>query len=337
MKVLFLGGTGCISSAVSKRAVEKGIELYLLNRGKQNEFAPEGARMIAADARDEASLRTALAGMQFDAVVDWIGFVPEHAAMDIRVFEGITKQFIYISSASAYEKPPSKYLITEQTPLDNPYWQYSKDKIACEEIFFAAYKERGFPITVVRPSHTYGCKNLPMPFPGRRSAYSVIARMQAGKPIIVPGDGTSLWVITHNTDFAKAFVALLGNEKAIGEAYQITSDEVLTWNEIVKTAGRAAGVAPKLYHMSTDFITACYPQVYAELVGDKINSVVFDNAKVKAIAPEFICTMPLAEGARLTMEWYDRHPEMKQPDEEWEALCDRLIAAHEAGIASFGK
>jgi len=335
MKVLMIGGTGRISAAVSKRAVEKGIDLYLLNRGSQNEFFPQGAKQIVADGRDETSLREALRGQMFDVVVDWIGYLPAQAEMDIRVFEGITKQFIYISSASAYQKPPARFLITEETPLENPHWQYSRDKIACEEIFFEAHRKRGFPITVVRPSHTYGATSLPMIFPGRQSPYSVIARMKSGKPIIVPGDGNSLWVVTHNTDFAKAFVGLLGNEKAIGEAYHITSDEVLTWDAIVQTIGRAAGFEPKLYHMATDFITACHPEVHPELVGDKINSVVFDNAKVKAVAPEFVCTTGLAEGAKLTLDWFDAHPALKQRDEAWEGLCDRLIAAHEAGKVAF--
>jgi len=336
MKVLMIGGTGRISAAVSKRAVEKGIELYLLNRGTKDEFFPEGAKHIKADASDEASLREALPGMTFDAVVDWIGFLPAQAEKDVRVFEGITKQFIYISSASAYEKPPADFRITEDTPLVNPFWQYSRDKIESEEVFFDAYKKRGFPITVVRPSHTYGETSLPVIFPGRRSHYSVIERMKAGKPIIVPGDGTSLWVVTHNTDFAKAFVALLGNEKAIGEAYHITSDEAMTWNEIIMTIGRAAGITPSLYHMSTDFITACHPAVRPELVGDKCNSVSFDNAKVKALAPEFVCTTNLAMGAKMTLDWFDKHPEQKLRDGEWEALCDRLIAAHEVGVRAFG-
>jgi len=336
MKVLMIGGTGRISAAVSARAVAKGIDLYLLNRGTRDEFFPEGAKHIAADASDEEGLRAALKGMTFDAVVDWIGFLPEQAEKDIRVFADITKQFIYISSASAYEKPPGSFRTTEDTPLVNPFWQYSRDKIESERIFFDAYAKSGFPITVVRPSHTYGTTSLPMIFPGRKSPYSVIERMKAGKPIIVPGDGTSIWVVTHNTDFAKAFVALLGNEKAIGEAYHITDDTARTWDDIVLTIGRAAGLSPTLYHMSTDFLTACHPAVRPELVGDKINSVSFDNSKVKSLAPEFICTTDLEAGAKMTLDWFDRHPSQKLRDDDWENLCDRLIAAHEAGIKAFG-
>jgi len=335
MKVLMIGGTGRISTAVSKRAVEKGIDLYLLNRGTQDEFFPQGATQIKADARNEEELKAALRGHTFDAVVDWIGFLPEQVAMDIRVFSGITKQFIYISSASAYQRPPANFIITEDTPLTNPFWQYSRDKIACEDLLFAAYEKDGFPVTIVRPSHTYGVASLPVVFPGRRSPYSIIKRMQSGKPIIVPGDGTSLWVVTHNTDFAKAFVALLGNAQTIGEAYHITSDEALPWNTIIQTIGRAAGLEPLLYHMSTDFITACHPAVLPELVGDKMHSVYFDNTKIKAIAPEFVCTTDLATGVALTLDWFDAHPEQKLRDDDWEILCDRLIASHEAGLAAF--
>ena len=335
MKVLMIGGTGRISAAVSKRAVEKGIDLYLLNRGTQDEFFPKGATQITADARNESELRAALQGHTFDAVVDWIGFLPEHVETDIRMFSGITKQFIYISSASAYEKPASNFMITENTPLSNPFWQYSRDKITCEKLLFDAHEKNGFPVTIVRPSHTYGITSLPVVFPGRRSHYSVIERMKSGKPIIVPGDGSSLWVVTHNTDFAKAFVGLLGNEQAIGEAYHITSDEAMTWDAIIQTIGHAAGIEPNIYHMSTDFITTCHPAVRPELVGDKINSVYFDNSKVKAAAPEFVCTTSLAQGAAMSLDWFDKHPELKLRDDAWENLCDRLIAAHEAGIAAF--
>jgi len=330
-----VGGTGRISAAVSKLAVEKGIDLYLLNRGTQSEFFPAGATLIQADARNEAEMRTALKGHTFDTVVDWLGFLPEQVEADIRLYSGITKQFIYISSAAAYEKPPAHYVMTEQTRLQNPHWQYARDKIACEEVLFEAYRQKGFPATVVRPSHTYGLASLPMIFPGRRSPYSMVMRMKQGKPIVVPGDGSSLWVVTHNSDFAKGFVGLLGNEKTIGEAYHITSDEVLTWDMIVRTIGCAAGVEPVIRHIATDFIASCHPAVGPELIGDKINSVCFDTSKLKALVPEFVCTTRLADGAKLTMDWFDAHPEMKLADEAWENVCDRLIAAQDAGLAAF--
>ncbi|MDF2923954.1 MAG: NAD-dependent dehydratase [Paenibacillaceae bacterium] len=335
MKVLFIGGTGTISSAVSRLAIERGIELYLLNRGNRTEFIPGGAHILQGDIRDEEATRELLKDKFFDAVVNWISFVPEHAETDIRLFAGKTGQYIYISSASAYQKPPASPIITEETPLINPYWEYSRNKIASEERLFAEYAKSGFPVTVVRPSHTYGDNSLPSIFNSRKHTWSIVERMRQGKKIVIPGDGTSLWVMTHNTDFAQAFVGLLGNSKAVGEAYTITSDEVLTWNSITRLLGEAAGYEPELVHLSTDFVTSCLPELHSELVGDKINSVIFDNSKIKALVPEYKAVKSFREGIRESVQWYLRHPELLKQDEEWDRCCDRLIAAHEAGVAHF--
>jgi nucleoside-diphosphate-sugar epimerase len=337
LKVLFIGGTGNISAAVSQLALDKGHELYLFNRNTRQEFTPQGAKIIEGDIRNEDQAMEALKGYTFDVVVNWIAFNLEHIETDLRLFEGRTGQYIFISSASAYQKPPRSYVITEDTPLENPFWEYSREKIACEALLFEKYQKAGFPVTIVRPSHTYGVTALPSIYNSRKSAWSIAERMKRGKKIIIPGDGTSLWVLTHNTDFAKAFVGLMGRKEAIGEAFHITSDEVLTWNQITLALGEALGVTPELVHMSTDFLTACLPHRYSEWVGDKINSVCFDNSKVKALVPEFICTTPFNEGIKQSVQWYLQHPELLWLDEEWDRECDRLIAAHEAGIEAFNQ
>lgn len=335
MDILFIGGTGVISSAVSERVIAQGHTLYLLNRGNRSAFVPEGAKLLQGDIRNEASIRELLSGRTFDAVVNWISYVPEHVEADIRLFSGITGQYVFISSASAYQKPPASPFITEETPLANPFWDYSRNKIACEDILLRAYAENGFPVTIVRPSHTYGIDKLPTAFNSRKHQWSILERMRQGKKIIVPGDGTSLWVLTHNTDFAVAFAGLLGRKEAIGEAYQITSDEVLTWDQITRYLGAAAGYEPDLLHLSADFMTGCLPELHSELVGDKLNSVCFDNAKIKTLVPEYQAMKRFEDGIRESVDWYRSQPELLKLDEEWDALCDRLAAAHEAGLAHF--
>lgn len=335
MKVLFIGGTGIISTAVSKLALEKGIDLYLFNRNNQKEFIPEGAKIIQGDIRNEEEARELLKDHSFDAVVNWIAFTPDHIETDLRLFRGKTKQYIFISSASAYQKPAESFIITEKTPLTNPFWEYSRNKIACEELLFNEYRENGFPATIVRPSHTYGNTLIPCILNSHKSRWSVVERIKRGKKVIVPGDGTSLWVLTHNSDFAKAFVGILGRKEAIGEAFHITSDEALTWDQITNLIGEAIGVTPNIVHISTDFITACIPELHSELVGDKIGSVYFDNSKIKGLVPDFKATTPVREGMKKTIDWYMKHPELLWLDEEWDKQCDRLIAAHEAGIEAF--
>lgn len=335
MKVLFIGGTGNISAAVSQLALEKGHELYLFNRNTRSEFIPEGAQIIQGDIRNEAQAKEVLKSYSFDVVVDWIAFTPEHIETDLRLFEGKTGQYIFISSASAYEKPPKNFIITEKTPLDNPFWAYSRDKIACEELLNEKYKKDGFPVTIIRPSHTYGVTTLPSMYNSRKSVWSICERMKRGKKIVIPGNGTSLWVLTHNTDFAKAFVGLMGKKEAIGEAFHITSDEVLTWNQITLAMGAALGVTPEIEHISVDFMTSCLPQRFGEWYGDKINSVCFDNSKVKALVPDFICTTPFSEGIKKSIQWFQQHPQLLWLDEDWDRECDNLIAAHMAGIQAF--
>jgi len=332
MKVLFIGGTGLISEAVSKLAIARGIELYLFNRGKRDGFVPEGAKVITGDIRDAQSAAAALEGHVFDVVVDWIAFTPEHVSVDIELFRGRTKQYIFISSASAYQKPPKHYIITEEaTPLENRYWQYSRDKIACEQLL-EEQAEAGFPVTIVRPSFTYGDTMIPAALNSWPHPWSLIARIRAGRPIIVHGDGSSLWTMTHNTDFAKGFVGLLGREEAIGQAYHITSDEVLTWNQIYEAIGAAAGVEPKLVHISSDFLVAHDPELEGGLLGDKSVTSVFDNSKIKSLVPEFEATLSFAEGIKRTVAWFEAHPERCTVDEAWNEQMNAIIAAHAAGL-----
>jgi nucleoside-diphosphate-sugar epimerase len=326
MKVLFIGGTGRISSACSQLAVERGVELYLLNRGQTTSRpAPKEARILQGDIRNKESARKALVDLSFDVVVNWIGFTPEHVELDLDLFRGRTQQYIFISSASAYQTPPTNLPITESTPLDNPYWEYSRLKIACEERLMRAYREEKFPFTVVRPSHTYDKTMLPV-----TGAYTVIDRMRKGKKVIVPGDGTSLWVLTHHRDFAKGFVGLLGNNRAIGETFHITSDELLTWNQIYEILAQAAGVEAKLIHIPSDFIAAFDPDSRARLHGDRSNSMIFDNTKIKRVVPDFAATIPYARGAREVIAWFDADPSRRQVDEAFNQLTDRIIAAYES-------
>lgn len=333
MNVLFIGGTGLISQAVSKLAVEKGMNLYLFNRGNRDGFVPEGAKMIVGDIRDPESAAAALEGYEFDVVVDWIAFTPEHVQTDIDLFRGRTKQYIFISSASAYQKPLKHYIITERgTPLENPYWQYSRDKIACEQLLLYEHEASGFPFTIVRPSFTYGDTMIPASMNSWSHPWSLVARMRKGEPVIVHGDGLSLWTMTHNSDFAKGFVGLLGRKAAIGEAYHITSDEVLTWNQIYEAIGAAAGVEPKLVHISSDFLISYDPELKGGLLGDKAVSAVFDNSKIKSLVPEFAATVPFAEGIKRTIEWFEAHPDKCSEDEAWNEQMDRIIAAHSSGM-----
>jgi nucleoside-diphosphate-sugar epimerase len=332
MKVLFIGGTGIISSAVSKLAVEKGIELYMLNRGQRSEFVPKGAKVIKGDIRDAEVTAKVLKGREFDVVVDWIGFVPEHIETDIRLFAGKVSQYIFISTASAYQKPATHWLITESTPLANPYWQYSRDKIACEERLMQEYRSSGFPITIVRPTLTYGLTMIPAAINSWGKPWTIVDRIRRGKKIIVHGDGTSLWTITHNSDLAKGFVGLLGNIQAIGHAFHITSDEVLTWNQIYETIGKAAGAEPKMVHIPSDFVAKFNADEGASLLGDKQWSSVFDNSKIKHFVPGYAATMPFAEGVRRSIEWFEADPKRCVVDKEYNQFMDRVIAAYEKAL-----
>lgn len=326
MKVLFIGGTGKISSACAQLAVERGIELYLLNRGQTSARpAPSAARILPGDIRDKGSASQALGDLTFEAVVNWIAFTPEHIELDLDLFRGRTHQYIFISSASVYQTPPVNLPITESTPLDNPYWEYSRAKIACEDRLVQAYRQEKFPMTIVRPSHTYDKTMLP--FTG---GYTVVDRMRKGKKVIVHGDGTSLWTLTHHRDFAKGFVGLLGNNHAVGEAFHITSDELLTWNQIFEIVARAAGVEARLIHIPSDFIAAFDPSWGAGLLGDKSHSVIFDNTKIKRVVPDFAAAIPYVRGAEEVIGWYDADPARQQVDEALDQLMDRIVAAYES-------
>mgnify|MGYP000855927955 FL=1 len=322
MKVLFIGGTGIISSACSRLALERGIDLYLLNRGQSARPIPPGAKVLLGDIHDPASARAALGSHRFDAVVNWIVFTPDQLDIDFDLFRGRTGQYVFISSASAYQTPPAALPVTEATLLDNPYWEYSRNKIACEERLVRAYREEKFPITIVRPSHTYDERLLPF-----HGGWTMMERMLQGKPVVVPGDGTSLWTLTHNTDFAKGFVPLLGNLQALGNAFQITSDELLTWNQIYEMLAAALGVKPNLVHVPSDLIAA-YDKIWGDsLLGDKTHSMIFDNARIKRLVPDFACTVPFARGAEQIVAWYMADPARRVVEPYFDALLDRIVAA----------
>ncbi len=323
MKVLFIGGTGIISSAVSKLAVEKGIELYLFNRGLHSEFVPQGAKVITGDTKDKSALK----GKTFDVAVDWRAYVPKDVQTDIELFKGHIGQYIFISSASAYQKPPTHWLITESTPLANPYWQYSRDKIACEDRLMTEYRDNGFPVTIVRPSLTYGITMIPAAMNSWQKPWTIVDRMRKGEKIVIHGDGTSLWTMTHNTDFAKGLVGLLGNVQAIGHAFHITSDEVLTWNQIYQAIADAAGAELKPIYIPSDFIAKIDPEHTGTLLGDKSWCAVFDNSKIKRFVPDFVATIPFAQGIRRSIQWFEQDPKRCEIDDEHNKFIDRLLAA----------
>lgn len=326
MKVLFIGGTGTISSAISRKLAARGDELYLLNRGNHNGEMPENVKQILCDIGDEAQAARALEGMSFDVVCDFIGFAPSQLERDYRLFAGRTKQFMYISSASAYQKPVRDYRITEGTALANPYWEYSRNKIACEDFLMKMYREKSFPVTIIRPSHTYCEKSVPLGVHGDNGSWQVLKRMLAGKPVIIHGDGTSLWTITFNEDFADGFIGLMGNPHAIGEAFQITNGESLTWNQIYRIIAECLGVELKPYYVASEFLAAVGPYDFTGgLIGDKANTVVFDNRKLKAAVPGFQPAIRAEEGIRRTVEYVVSHEECQKEDPEFDVWCDRVI------------
>ena len=336
MNALLIGGTGTISMAITRLLVQKGWEVHLLNRGTRKTEVPEGVHWIQADISDEQAVRAILEGRHFDCVCEFIGFTPDQVERDIRLFEGRTKQYLYISSASAYHKPVMDPWITEGTTLANPYWEYSRNKIACEEVLMKAYRERQFPVTIIRPSHTYDNRKIPLGVHGNKGSYQVIKRMLEGKPVIIHGDGTSLWTMTHNTDFAKGYVGLMGNPHAIGEAFQITNDETLTWNQIYETIARVLGVELKAYHVASDFLAATGKyDLLGSLIGDKANSVIFDNSKLKRAVPDFVPTVRFEEGIRDTLANIMAHPELQQKDPEFDAWCDKVIDVLENAKKAF--
>jgi len=325
MKVLFIGGTGAISSAVSRLALAQGIELTHLNRGRRDP-GPVGVRQVTADVHDRATVATALAGEMFDVVVDWIAYTVEDIERDLALFGGRVGQFVFISSAAAYQKPPALYLITESTPLFNPFWTYAQNKIACETRLERAYRETGFPITIVRPSLTYE-HAFPVAL-GGRGCFTLADRIRRGAPVIVHGDGASLWVVTHSDDFAGAFNGLLGHSQAIGHAFHITSDEVLTWDQIYRTIGAALGEEPRIVHIPSDWIARVAPERAGSLLGDKTWSVVFDNTKIKTFVPGYQATIPLRAGVRRTLAWFEADPRRMRVDPAVNAELDRILSAY---------
>ena len=322
--VLFIGGTGIISSACTALAVERGMEVFLLNRGASSSRpAPDECVLLTGDANDIDSLRAAVGDREFDVVADFRAFTPRDVQSRLEVLGGRMGQYVFISSASAYQTPPGRLPVIESTPLRNPRWQYSRDKIACEDLLTRAYREEGLPATIVRPSHTYD-KTL-LPFDG---GWTVVDRMRRGTEVVVPGDGTSLWTLTHHTDFAWAFVGLLGHPAAIGDSFHITSDEWLSWNQIFELVAAAAGVEARLVHVPSEAIAAVDPDWGAGLLGDKAHSMIFDNTKVRRLVPDFVARVPFHEGAKEILDWYDEDPDRQRVDEALDATMDRLIAAH---------
>ncbi len=338
MKILFIGGTGLISSACAELAVARGMDVTLLTRASSTKYLlPQGARQMIGDVlADEGRVAGLLEGQHFDVVVDWIAFTPDDIARDLRLFQGKTGQFVFISSASAYQKPPAHYLITEETPLENPFWDYSRNKIACEQQLMRAYRESGFPVTIIRPSLTYGPSQIPLVGASWQHPYTAIDRLRRGQKMIVPGDGASLWVLTWNGDFARGLVGLFGHPQALGEAFHITSDEVQTWDQIFRETGRAAGVEAQLVHISSDLIAAYDQQAVGSLIGDKVNSVVFDNSKIKRLVPDFKCEVTWAQGVRRSLAWFDADPARRSIDAAMNQSWDRLLAAYSRAFPNPG-
>lgn len=333
-----IGGTGTISSAITRQLAASGHDLWLLNRGNRKDEVPTGVRQVIADIDDTEEVLRQIGDAQFDAVCEFIGFLPSQVERDIRLFKGRTRQYVYISSASAYNKPAANHVITEGTTLANPYWEYSRNKIACEELLLKVYREEGFPVTIVRPSHTYCERAVPVSVHGLKGSWQVLKRMLEGKPVIVHGDGSSLWTLTWNEDFASGFIGLLGNPKAIGEAFQIMSDEQLTWNQIYECVARALHVTPRLYHVSSDFLAATSPKAWdftGNLLGDKAVTVVFDCSKLKRVVPGFRAVTRFDEGVRRCVDHILAHPELQVEDPDFDAWCDRVIEAQERSVGLF--
>lgn len=336
LKALFIGGTGIISSGITKQLADNpDWQLTILNRGKRSMEVPENVRVWTGDIDDKEAVKKLMGDESFDVVADFIAFTPEQVKRDLEYFKGRCGQYFFIGTASAYQKPLMNPVINESTPLKNPYWQYSQDKIACEELLTAENRANGFPVTIVRPAHVYYEKMMPFAVGGDTEFWQVISRMRQGKPVIVPGDGSSLWTLTHNSDFARGFIGLMGNLHAIGETVQITTDESLTWNQIYKLSAQAFGASARLVHISSDFLIACDPSLEGPLLGDKSVSVMFDNSKLKRLVPGFTAKIRYDQGARLIADYILSHPELQVPNPEFDQWCDDVIEAHSLGMQSF--
>ena len=334
-----IGGTGTISSAITRQLAAAGHDLWLLNRGTRKDEVPENVKQVIVDINDEQRVKELLGDNHFDAVCEFIGFVTSQVERDIRLFAGRTHQYVYISSASAYNKPARNHVITEGTTLANPHWQYSRDKIACEELLMKAYREDGFPVTIVRPSHTYCERGVPLSIHGPKGSWPVLKRMMEGKPVLIHGDGSSLWTLTWNEDFARGFIGLLGNPRAIGEAFQIMSDETLSWTQVYSCVAQALNVELHPYYVSSAFLAAVCPKEYdleGNLLGDKALTVAFDCTKLKLAVPGFCATTRFDEGVRRCIAYQLAHPELQVEDPEFDAWCDRVIEVQEAAKQAMG-
>lgn len=339
MRILLIGGTGTISSAITRQLASRAdCSLFLLNRGNRPSSVPEGVTVFNADIEDERTVSAMLQGLDFDCVADFIGYRPEQVERDFRLFNGRTRQYVFISSTSAYNRQSGSYIMTEGTSLFNPHWQYSRDKIACEEVLMKHFREDGFPVTIVRPSHTYGEWKIPVSIHGTKGAWQVVRRMLDGRKVLVHGDGESLWTVTFNEDFARGFIGLLGNPCAIGEAFQITSDETLSWNQIYRTIADTLGVDFKPYYVSSSFLSSVAPEEFnmeGNLLGDKSASVVFDCSKLKRAVPDFATHVCFAEGCRRTLKHFLDHPEQQIEDPVFDKWCDDVIELQEKAVADY--
>ncbi len=350
MKILLIGGSGTISARITQQLFNSGNDVFVLNRGNRIEYLTKlcskertqagTLTFLSADSYNKKELSTVALSVldlneKYDAVIDFIAYLPEHVQKDYEVFKDKTKQFIFISSASIYQKPLSNYIITESTPLSNPHWEYSRNKIACEEYLIDKYRKEGFPITIVRPSHTYDERSIPLGVHGKNGSWQIVKRMLEGKEVIIHGDGTSLWTMTHAEDFARAFCALVGNIHALGESIQIMGDETLSWNQIYECFAKALGVSLKAVHVSSEFLASCSNfDLQGSLIGDKANSVVFDTTKLKRLVPGFHSTIRFDEGIKRTINYLLSHPELQKEDPEFDKWCDEVIKAQTDAIQS---
>lgn len=326
MKALFIGGTGTISMSITRQVAQLGWDLTIINRGNKLANVPAEVHQLTCDINNESQILSLIGDQRYDVIADFIAFVPDQVQRDISLFEGKCDQYIFISSASAYQKPLSHYAITESTPLHNPHWQYSRAKIDCEELLIAQYRKTGFPVTIVRPSHTYADGSIPLSFHSPKGPWTELERMRRGKPVIIHGDGSSLWTVTHSMDFAKGFIGLMGNVHAIGEAVHITSDESLTWNQIYQSIGKALGVVPKIAHVATDTLVRLDPSLNGPLNGDKTHSVVFDNSKIKRLVPGFAATIRFDQGIKQSMDVLLKTPSLQEFDPDWDAWLEKVLA-----------
>jgi nucleoside-diphosphate-sugar epimerase len=324
MNILFLGGTGNISADCAAFLHRRGHEILVLSRGRT--AVPPQYRALRADRKDPASLRAALRAVQPDVVLNFIGYDVADVQTDYDLFHQAVRQYIFISSATVYAKPPLRLPLTEEAPLGNVFWDYAQKKLQCEQWLLQRRQETGFPVTIVRPAHTYSRRWIPNPVSS--SSYTFAARLEQGKPVYIPDDGENPWTLTATTDFAVGLGGLVGNAGAVGAAFHITSDEVLTWNQIYAEIATALGVpSPHIVKVPTDFICQVAPQMTGTLRGDKAHPGVFDNAKIKRFVPEFQCRKRFSVGIGESVAWLRAHPDQQQLNPQIDAVCEEVVAA----------